>query len=71
MGVAKIGRTRARPGSLEDGADAYRCLEIPEQASSRTATMGHKVVGVVCLILVAIIELGYVVGSMRTSLFGP
>ena len=66
MGVARIGRTRSRPGCLD--SDAYRRLQIPQQASRRTATIGHKAVG---LILVAIIAVGYVIGWMRTFLFAP
>jgi DNA-binding NarL/FixJ family response regulator len=41
---------------------------MPEQASRRTATTGYEAVGV---ILVAIIVAGYVIGWMRTFLFGP
>jgi CheY-like chemotaxis protein len=66
MGVGRIGRTRVRPGSLENDAEAYRRFQMPEQANRRTATM--KAVG---LILVAVIAVGFVVGWMRTSLFGP
>jgi hypothetical protein len=68
MGVGRIGRTRARPGSLKSGADTYRRLEMPEQASPRTATAGCRAAG---LILVAIITVGYVVGWMRALFFGP
>jgi hypothetical protein len=66
MGVGRIGKTRARPGSLENDAEAYRRFQMPEPASRRKATM--KAVG---LILVAIIAVGFVVEWMRTSLFGP
>jgi hypothetical protein len=67
MGVGRIGKTRARPGSLKKNADADRRLAILEQASSRRAAMGHKALG----LIVAIIAVGYVIGWMRTSLFGP
>jgi fructose 1,6-bisphosphatase len=68
MGVARIGKTRARPGSLENDADAYRRFQMPEPASRRSATTGYKAVG---LILFAMVAVGYVIGWMRTSLFGP
>jgi hypothetical protein len=68
MGVGRIGKTRARPGSLENDAEAYRRFQMLEPASPRTATTGYKTVG---LILVAIVAVGYVIGWMRTSLFGP
>jgi hypothetical protein len=68
MGVARIGKTRERPGSLENDAEAYRRFQMPEPASRRMATTAYKAVGV---ILVAIIAVGFVVGWMRTSLFGP
>ena len=67
MGVARIGKTRARPGALKQSANADRRLEIVEQASSRGATMRHKAVG----LIVAIIAVGDVIGRMRTFLFGP
>jgi hypothetical protein len=65
MGVARIGRTRARPGSPENGAGAHRRLETPEQGSPE---WGHKVVGVS---VAAIIAVGYLVAWMRALLFGP
>jgi hypothetical protein len=67
MGVGRIGKTRARPGALKKSADANPRLAILEQASPRRATMGHKAVG----LIVAIIAVGYVIGWMRTFLFGP
>ena len=69
MGVGRIGKTRARPGSLKKNADADRRLAILEQASSRRATMGHKAVGLIVAIIA--VAVGYVIGWMRTSLFGP
>ena len=68
MGVGRIGKTRAGPGSLENDAEAYRRFQMPEPASPRTATTGYKTVG---LILVAIVAVGFVAGWMQTSLFGP
>jgi hypothetical protein len=67
MGVARIGRTRARSAASKKSADADRRLEILEQASPRRTTMAHKAVG----LIVAIIALGYVIGWMRTFLFEP
>jgi hypothetical protein len=67
MGMGRLGRTKARPGSVESGVDAYRRAEMPEQADPRTATVRHKAVA---LILIAITAVVYVAGWMRTSLFG-
>ena len=67
MGLGKIGRTRARPHSMESGAAAYRRVEVPEHANPRTANVRHNVVA---LIVVAITAVVYVVGWIRTS-WGP
>ena len=67
MGVGRIGRTRVRPGSVKNGADAYRRLETPRRGSPRPATMGHKVFGVI----VVAIAVGFVLGWLRMFLFGP
>jgi hypothetical protein len=68
MGVGRIGRTRARPGSLENGVDVHRRVGIAKKGSRRTRVVRHTAVG---LILVVIIAVGSVIGLMRAFLFGP
>jgi hypothetical protein len=68
MGVGRIGRTRARPGSLEKGAHVYRRVGAAKRGSRRKRAVRHTAVG---LILVVIIAVGYVIGSVRAFLFGP
>jgi hypothetical protein len=64
MGVGGIGQTRARRDPVERGTDAYRRVEMPEQANPRTASVRHNAVA---LVLVAITAVVYVVGWLRAS----